>query len=499
MESQKEQRLSNQVTMDASRDESPDAVSHVSSVPDRSLRKTQVAPGQLTLASTAFWGFLTTQFLGAFNDNYFKQMVLLISASNVAVVAGKGAANPDRQSLAMAAFALPFVLLSGLGGYMSDRFSKQYVIIGSKVAEIVIMAIAFVVLLIPGLSADAQLMWLISVLFLMGGQSAIFGPSKYGILPEVFRADKLLPVNGAVQMTTFLAIIFGTACAGVALDSIREFLWIGSVIAVGIAVAGTVSSFLVPRIRAAEPNLKIRVENSAIPADVARLVLRERGLLKALLVAAVFWFLGGVTQMAVNTLGKSSMGLSSTRTSLMVAAIGFGIAAGCAMTGLCGGNGNGRRWVTGGAWLLFVSLSLIAFLGSGQLGVPASSGVQGEGILTGLVRADLLEWSLRCSMTLLGFAAGMFVVPVQVYLQQAPPAALKGRLLGVQNLVTWIGILLSAAYFAICGVVLNRFGGQNGESRYQWIVFVSLAALMLPICFFYRLPKVDADKRSEAR
>lgn len=485
--------------MGESSDESPYSVSQVSNSPGGSTGKTLQAPGQLTLASTAFWGFLATQFLGAFNDNYFKQMVLLICASNVAVVAGKGAANPDRQSLAMAAFALPFVLLSGLGGFLSDRFSKQYVIVRCKVAEIVIMATAFFVLLIPGLSADMQLICLISVLFLMGGHSAIFGPSKYGILPELFRPDKLLPVNGAVQMTTFLAIIFGTACAGVALDSIREFLWIGSVIAVGIAVAGTVSSFLVPRTLAANPSLKIRLENLAIPADVARLVLRERGLLKALLVAAVFWFLGGVTQMAVNTLGKSSMGLSSTRTSLMVAAIGFGIAAGCAMTGLFGGKGNGCRWVTGGAWLLFISLSLVAFLGSGQLGVPASSGVEDEGILTGIVHADLLEWSLRFSMTLLGFAAGMFVVPVQVYLQQSPPAELKGRLLGVQNLVTWIGILLSAAYFAICGVMLNRFGGQNGDSRYQWIVFASLAALMLPICVFYRLPNVESDKTSKDR
>ena len=485
--------MTNKVTKGESLDVSPYAVPQVLDRPDGWSGRTPPVPGQLTLASTAFWGFLTTQFLGAFNDNYFKQMVLLICASNVAVVAGRGGQNPDRQSLAMAAFALPFVLLSGLGGYMSDRFSKQYVIIGSKVAEIFIMAIALVVLLIPGLSPDAQLIWLISVLFLMGGQSAIFGPSKYGVLPELFRSDKLLPVNGAVQMTTFLAIIFGTACAGMALDSIREFLWIGSVIAVGIAIAGTVTSCFVPRTSAAEPNLKIRFENLAIPVDVARLVIRERGLLKALLVAAVFWFLGGVTQMAVNTLGKSSMGLSSTRTSLMVAAIGFGIAAGCAMTGLFGGKGNGSRWVTGGAWLLFVALLLIAFLGSGQLGVPASSGVQGESILTGVAHADLLEWSLRFSMTLLGFAAGMFVVPVQVYLQQAPPAELKGRLLGVQNLVTWIGILLSAAYFAICGIALNRIGGPDGESRYQWIVFMSLAALMLPICVLYRLPKVDAD------
>jgi hypothetical protein len=110
--------------MDENRNESPYAVLPVSGVPDGSLGKSPQAPGQLTLASTAFWGFLTTQFLGAFNDNYFKQMVLLICASNVAVVAGKASANPDRQSLAMAAFALPFVLLSGLGGFLSDRFSK---------------------------------------------------------------------------------------------------------------------------------------------------------------------------------------------------------------------------------------------------------------------------------------------------------------------------------------------------------------------------------------
>ncbi len=449
----------------------------------------QYVSSQHTFSSDAFWGFLSTQFLGAFNDNYFKQMVLLVCASNAAIVAGKNTTSPDRQSLAMAAFALPFVLMSGIGGFLSDRCSKQRVIVGCKVAEILIMSAAMVLLLIPGLSPDTQLKWLISVLCLMGAHSAIFGPSKYGILPELFRGDKLLPVNGAVQMTTFLAIIFGTACAGFALDQIRTSMWIGGVIAVGIAVAGMVAALLIPRTRIAEPMLKIRAENFGIPADVKRLVLRERGLLTAILVASVFWFLGGVTQMSVNTLGKSTLALSSTRTSLMVATIGLGIAAGCVVTGFLGKGGNGRKWVTSGAWLLFVSLSLIAFLGSGYFGVPASSGIVDPNILAGMLRADGLEWSLRLSMILLGFAAGMFVVPVQVYLQQSPPHELKGRVLGVQNMATWIGILLSAGYFWLGGVLLNLFAGPDGESRYQSIIFLSLAVLMLPICFLYRLPE----------
>jgi len=418
-------------------------------------------------------------------------MVLLTCASNMAVVVGKTGTNPDRQSMAMAAFALPFVLMSGLGGFLSDRCSKQRVIVGCKLAEIVIMTVSLVVLLIPGLSADAKVMWMISVLCLMGAHSAIFGPSKYGILPELFRGDKLLPVNGAVQMTTFLAIIFGTACAGFALDQIRDAMWIGSAIAICIAVVGTLAAVLIPKTRIAEPALKLKLENLFVPADIGRLILRERGLLMAILVASVFWFLGGVTQMSVNTLGKSTLGLSSTRTSLMVAAIGLGIAAGCVVTGFFGKGGNGRRWVTAGAWMLFMSLSMIAFIGSGCLGVPANFGVVDSNILTGVLHADALEWSLRLNMILLGFAAGMFVVPVQVYLQQAPPDEMKGRVLGVQNMVTWIGILLSAGYFWISGVLLNLFAGQDGVSRYQWLVFISLAVLMLPICLSYRLPEVE--------
>ncbi len=447
-----------------------------------------------TLASAAFWGFLTTQFLGAFNDNYFKQMVLLICRSNATLTAGDGGAAPDRQWLAMTAFALPFVLLSGPGGFLSDRFSKQSVIVGSKIAEILIMAVAFLILLVPGLNADTQLIWLISVLCLMGAQSAIFGPSKYGILPELFVSDRLLPVNGAVQMTTFLAIIFGTVCAGFALDQIRSTLWIGGLIAVGIAVAGTIAALMIPKTRIAKPTLQIRAENFAVPADVMRLVLQNQDLLKAILIASVFWFLGGVTQMAVNTLGTSTLGLNSTRTSLLVASIGFGIAAGCIVTGVMGKGGNGRRWVTNGAWLLFGSLLSIATLGSGWCGVPSGSGILDVNIVSSVLHADRLEWSLRLNMILLGFAAGMFVVPVQVYLQQAPPEDLKGRVLGVQNMITWIGILISAAYFGIGGVLLNWIFGPNGESQYQWLIFISLAGVMLPICLLYRLPKVVVEK-----
>ena len=91
-------------------------------------------------------------------------------------------------------------------------------------------------------------------------------------------------------------------------------------------------------------------------------------------------------------------------------------------------------------------------------------------------------------MVLLGVSAGMFVVPVQVYLQQAPPPEFKGRLLGVQNLVTWIGILLSAAFVGVSGILLRIVAGAEGDVRHQWVVFACLAFMMLPVCLFYFIP-----------
>ena len=448
-----------------------------------------LSPGQVghSIRSTAFWSFLLTQFLGAFNDNYFKQMVLLTCVSQVSKVTAGPA--PDRQPLALAAFALPFVLLSGIGGFLSDRFSKARIIVGCKVAEVGIMGTGLMVLLIDGLSADAQLLCLIGVLLLMGAHSAIFAPSKYGILPELFRDDQLLPVNGAVQMTTFLAIIFGTAGAGIALDQMGRSLWIGSLIAMGIAGAGTLASLGIPKTRVAEPTLKLKWENVFLPREVAQLIRRDRGLLQAILVAAVFWFLGGVTQMSVNTLGKATLGLSDTRTSLMVAGIGFGIMAGCIIAGFLGKGVSGQGWVRTGSWMLLLSLALIAWLGSGLAGKVENGGRTDATVMQSLLHADLLEWVLRGSMVLLGVSAGMFVVPVQVFLQQAPPPEFKGRLLGVQNLVTWIGILLSAAFVGVAGIVLRLLAGAEGDVRHQWVVFACLAVMMLPICLFYRLPE----------
>src|SRR5580765_982044 len=203
--------------------EEPNSTSDTSSTPlfqDRSL-----------------WGMTATQFFGAFNDNLFKQLMLLLAIPVGAAAARKA----DEQGLATMLFSLPFVLFSGFAGYLSDRYSKRTMIVLCKLAEIGIMLLGMAGFLAYGATGYRGLL---VVLFLMGTHSAFFGPGKYGILPELFREADLPRANGVILMTTFLAIIFGTASAGLLGDllydqagrRVPERLWIGSLLCIAIAV-----------------------------------------------------------------------------------------------------------------------------------------------------------------------------------------------------------------------------------------------------------------------
>src|SRR5438874_6350049 len=233
----------------------------------------------LLFRDRSFWGMTATQFLGAFNDNLFKQLMLLLAIPVGAAATQKA----DQQGLATMIFSLPFVLFSGFAGFLSDRYSKRTMIVACKVAEIGIMLLGMLAFLAYGTTSYRGLL---VVLFLMGTHSAFFGPGKYGILPELFREEDLPRANGVILMTTFLAIIFGTASAGLLGDllynaagqRVPERLWIGSLFCVGIAVLGTITSLLVRPFPAAVPGLSFQPSGLFIPPDTRRLLASDRPL-----------------------------------------------------------------------------------------------------------------------------------------------------------------------------------------------------------------------------
>jgi MFS family permease len=411
---------------------------------------------------TSFWGMAVTQFLGAFNDNLFKQMMLLL-ATPTAVQLAAGDAD-DRQSLAMGVFAAAFLIFSGYAGYLSDRISKRPVIIASKVAEIVAMGLGMVGFLLYGyIGFNGMLV----VLFLMGVQSAFFGPSKYGILPETIRPRDLPRANGIFLMLTFLSIIFGMALAGGLLQLVgNEHVWVASMVCVFIAIVGTLTSLAVRHVPPANPELKADWQSWLVPPDILRLLVKDVSLLWAILVVSVFWMVGGMVQQGVNALGKTQLGLNDAKTSILAASIGLGIALGCAIGGYLSRDRVNRNVVIVGEIGIFVTMVLMSLRGG-----PHQHLLGYYGSIPTLIA--------------MGAFTGMFIVPIQVALQSRPPREQKGRMIATMNQCSWIGILLGAVVYAACIKVFDAYDWPRNT------MFAVTAGLMLPVAILYR-PKDEA-------
>jgi len=460
----------------------------------------------------SFYGMTVTQFLGAFNDNLFKQLVLLYCLDV------KARTGQDYQSWAQAIFAIPFVLFSGMAGWLADRNSKRTIVVLAKVAEIVIMAMGMCVFLYGADVPKETLMMLFVVLACMSLQSAFFGPPKYGILPELFRDSDLPPANGIFQMTTFVAIIVGGAIGGIGKQYLDDQLWMMSAVCVVLAVTGTLTSCLVRPTPIARPGLQFEPSMLAMHHTVYKLLRNDFFLVKVLAVMSLFWFMGGVMQIAANELGKLRLGLSDGRTSIIMSGVAFGIAIGCGSAAKLSHHKINFRLVTLGAWGIFVAMMMttiiagsapapdLAHLQDVQItpdlketeDVAASLAAIGEkiedqeSVSRMLFVASLREWGIRFSLALAGMAGGLLIIPLQVVVQTRPPDDLKGRVIGSMNLITWIGILGSALFFGISSSILNKLAETN-DLGYQPIeyVFAALAAIILPVALFYR-PTLDS-------
>jgi MFS family permease len=418
----------------------------------------------------SFWGMTATQFLGAFNDNVFKQLVLLICVDYVAL---RGLDHDPYQTTAQGLFALPFVLCSGFAGWLSDRYSKRTIVVLCKVAEIVVMAAGTIAFLTGTMGEDGLLYMLFAVLFVMGLQSAFFGPSKYGILPELFHEDDLPQANGIVQMTTFLAIIFGLAVCGMAKQLLQEAgigLWVLSAGCIGIAFAGTLTSLLVRSTPIAHPGLPLKPSSLAIDSRTCQLMWADRPLLIVLLISSLFWFLGGLLLPAINAYGKQQIGLNDFHTSILNACVGLGIAAGCVIAGRMSGHSVRFGLVRRGAWGIVVTAALLS-------GVPH---VTDNPQLAEALSAGLL--------VMLGISAGLFAVPLQVFLQVRPPRDQKGRMIGAMNLINWIGILAAALFYGVCSALFTDPPPAPGAAPISHIAwtFAVVAGMLLPVALLYR-------------
>lgn len=428
-----------------------------------------LAPGELPASlwrDRSFWGMTATQFLGAFNDNLFKQVVLLMCIDYA-----REHGTRDLQPRAQELFALPFVLFSGFAGFLSDRISKRRIVVICKMVEVAIVCLGTWALSSGSLTA------VFVVLFLLGTHSGFFGPSKFGILPELVREPNLPAANGIFLMTTFVAIILGTALAGKLKGYLDVNISLVAAAYLTVAGSGLLTSLLIRKTPVARPDLRFEWSDLIVSGDTLRMFWRDRPLLMALAMYSVFWLIGGLTLPAVNAFGKLQLygDLKITeadeRTSLLAGFLVLGIALGCAVAGWISGKRIDFRMVPWGCWGMVAGLLLLSLIGWLGTGTKDTVPVLTVAAVTG---------GTRLLLAFMGIAAGVFTVPLQVFLQSRPPADQKGRVIGAMNLVNWIGILFSAEIYA--GFDFLRELAQAPHSA----LFGATALLLLPVAVFYR-------------
>lgn len=361
-----------------------------------------------TLRQPGFFAFFCTQFLGAFNDNFYKMVVSLVALN--AVTNGAGNFYVD---LIAFLFILPSALFSGYAGHWADVYSKKRVLVSVKVFEIFVMALAVVGFV------SQQIQPMLAIVFLMGLHSAIFSPAKYGILPEMLPDKELSRGNGLLEMSTFVAIILGTSLGGAVYSSWKQELpWVG-VSMVAIAVLGTMTSLAIARVPRSGNAKRFNINPfGEIWHGTVRL-LADKPLWYTVLGISYFWFLGALVQLDMLFFGKELLGLDEFHIGLLGTFLAIGIGFGS----LAAGRLSGDR----------IELGLVP-LGSIMMGLCL--------ILTAYSSASY-TWT-STALAFLGFAGGLFAVPLNALLQQRSGKEEKGRLIATNNFFNTVGIALAA-------------------------------------------------------
>ncbi len=230
---------------------------------------------------------MVTQFQGAFSDNALKNMVILL------MIVGVQRSQTDRYligEMVAAIFSLPFIIFSMTGGFLADRISKRTVTMGVKVFEVLVMTVALTGLMLNSLPIQ------LTAVFLMGTHSAIFGPSKYGLLPELLPEKRLSWGNGVLELGTFLAIILGTVAGAAMASQLRGSLGWAGVILIALALVGLLTSMGITRVPAANPAKRFRINFAGELWSQIRLIRQDRVLFLAVIGNTYFWFLGALLQ-----------------------------------------------------------------------------------------------------------------------------------------------------------------------------------------------------------
>ena len=417
------------------------------------------------LAQRRFAPFFVTQFLGALNDNIFRNgLVILITFQSVRI-AGMDAVQ--LANVAGALFILPFFLFSATAGQLADKYEKSRLMRGIKLLEIALMVLAAIAFVTQSYTL------LLAVLFLMGCQSTLFGPVKYAYLPQQLAKEELVGGNALVESGTYMAIIFGLIIGGISVAADYENQIVLASCLVGVAIVGYVASRQVPATKAVDPELVINWNAWTETLHIIGFAREKRSVFLSILGISWFWFFGSAMtiQLPAYTLGILN-GNEAITTALLVAfALGVGIGS------LLCERMSGHRIELGLVPFGSIGLSVFAidlYFAQPTMHVDAVHSV-GEFLL----RPG--SWRILVDLSLLGAFGGFYSVPLYALIQNRTERKYLSRVIAANNIINAL-FMVAAAILAFSVLAL-------GLSIPQFYLILALLNVLVAIFIFTLLPE----------
>jgi len=408
--------------------------------------------------------YFVTQFLGAFNDNVFKNAIVIMFSFSAIKVLGM---NSDVLiNFAAVVFILPFFLFSATAGQLADKLDKAKMMQYVKLAEVIIMSFAAL-----GFILESPLL-LLFVLFLMGTQSAFFGPVKYGYLPRVLAKSELVGGNGMTDMGTFLAILLGMIVGAHAI-SLTNGTFIVSVLVLLFAVSGYLSARKIPDTGASSPHLKFNFNAFSETWRIIKYSRSNHAVYLAIIGISWFWFYGSIVLTQIPNFTRNYLFADETVFILLMGTFSISVGIGSL---LCERLSGGRVEI-GLVPLGSLGLTVFAidfFFAAGHV-IPSTDGLYH-------FREFLNQpanWRILFDIFMIGISSGFFIVPLYAMVQERSDPEHVSRVIAANNII-------NSFFMIVAGLCAMLFLG-NGVSIPGLILITGLMNLAIAVYIYFMI------------
>jgi hypothetical protein len=417
------------------------------------------------LTQRRFAPFFATQFLGAFNDNVYRNGLIILITFQGVQIAGLNASH--LANVAGVLFILPFFLFSATAGQFADKYEKSRLFRRIKLLEIVLMVIAAFAFMTRNYVA------LLFVLFLMGLQSTLFGPVKYAYLPQQLATHELIGGNALVESGTYVAIILGLLVGGVSVSIDFGSHALVAFCLVSIAVAGYLASRAIPATRAADPGLRINWNAFTETWRIIRFARKDKSVFLSIMGISWFWFFGSAITIQVPAYTLDILNGNEEITTILLVAFAVGVGVGAL---LCERLSDHR-----------IELGLVPF-GSIGLSLFAIDLYFAQPVLHATAVYTVSEFLARdgsyrilVDLAMLGAFGGFYSVPLYALIQERADRTHLSRIIAANNIIN--------ALFMVCAAILALAMFNSGVSIPQFFVVLALMNAAVAIYIYTLLPE----------